>query len=75
VKALSSNPRTTKQNKKLLGLKKKKVGRKKRKLTQRVRSGGEAQVVEYLPSKCKALQSNPCTTKKTKQKQKCDFSV
>jgi hypothetical protein len=33
-----------------------------------VLGGLEAQVVEYLPSKCEALSSNPSTTKKKKKK-------
>jgi hypothetical protein len=32
------------------------------------RAGGEAQVVEYLPSKHEALSSNPGTTKKLLKK-------
>jgi hypothetical protein len=33
-------------------------------------TGRVTQVVEHLPSKCEALNSNPSTTKKQKQKQK-----
>jgi hypothetical protein len=39
---------------------KKKLKKKERK---RERAGSMAQVVEHLPSKCKALNSNPRTTK------------
>jgi hypothetical protein len=41
-------------------------------------SEGMAQVVECLPSKCEALNSNPSTAKKqnlTKQKKICGFSI
>jgi hypothetical protein len=38
-------------------------------LTQ-TRAGGVVQVVEYLPSKCEALNSNPSTAKKKKKKER-----
>jgi hypothetical protein len=31
--------------------------------------GGITEVVEYLPNKCKAWNSNPCTIKKKKKKE------
>jgi hypothetical protein len=40
------------------------------KITRAKRAGGVAQVVEPLPSKCKALSSNPKTKKKKKKKKK-----
>jgi hypothetical protein len=36
------------------------------KITRAKRSGGMAQVVEHLPSKCETLSSNPSTGKKKK---------
>jgi hypothetical protein len=39
----------------------------KNKLNQK-RAGGMTQVAKYLPSKCKALSSNPSTPKKQKKK-------
>jgi hypothetical protein len=38
--------------------------------TREQRPGGVAYVIEYLPSKCEAQNSNPCTAKK-KKKKKC----
>jgi hypothetical protein len=38
------------------------------------RAGGEAQVVEYLPSKHEALSSNPGTTKKLLKKKMSEVS-
>jgi hypothetical protein len=40
------------------------------KITRAKRAGGVAQVVEPLPSKCKALSSNPKTKKKKKKERK-----
>jgi hypothetical protein len=39
------------------------------------RAHGVVQVVEQLPSKCKALSSNPSTTKKKKKKEKIKVRV
>jgi hypothetical protein len=41
---------------------------KKKKNLKAKRAGGVTQVVQCLPSKCKALSSNPKTTKKRKIK-------
>jgi hypothetical protein len=38
------------------------------------RAGGEAQVVEFLPSKCEALSSNPTTANKKKIKKSKSLS-
>jgi hypothetical protein len=37
--------------------------------TREQRPGGVAYVIEYLPSKCEAQNSNPCTAKKKKEKE------
>jgi hypothetical protein len=44
-------------------------------LLMQLRAGGVTHLVERLPSKCKALSSNPSTAKKKKKKKKKTAAV